>query len=904
MKNKTLYLVDGSSVFYRAYFAFIRNPLINSKGENISATFGYVNSILKIIKDENPDYLAIVFDTKEPTFRHKKYSEYKSTRAKMPEDLVEQLPRIRQTTEVLNIPYYEMAGFEADDIIGTMAVAGAEKGMDVYCVTGDKDYFQLVNDKISIYYPKSGGATPIKMGREEVKEKFGVYPEMVIDKLALMGDSSDNVPGVPGVGPKTADSLLAQFGTLEKVLSGLEDIKAKGVRKKISDNKDKAILSKELVTIELNVPIEYDFNDIKRRTIDYDATKTLFMELELTRLLKMIITDTDISKEPIPEKKETKAFYHQVSTLSDLKKLVKDFSKAKQIAVDTETTSLNTFEAELVGVSLADRDNTAYYIPLNHEETEKNLPFDEALTELRKILENKEIEKIGQNIKYDLKVLKKYNLNIDPISFDTMVAAYVVNPSSRRFSLDFLALKHFDYQMQPISDLIGSGKNQKSFATVPVDKAVYYAAEDADLTYRLRKVFDKQLKEIKSEKLFYDIEMPLVEVLADMEDTGVKVDIKYLDKLSKSMEKQLEKLISEIYEIAGGEFNINSTKQLSHILFEKLNLPTKGKTAKKTGYATDVKVLEELAEIHELPKFILEYRQLTKLKNTYIDAIPKLVNRKTQRVHTSFNQTIAATGRLSSADPNLQNIPIRTDEGRKIRKAFIPKDDKHILLVADYSQIELRILAHYAKDPVLIKAFNEKEDIHNRTAAEVFGVQLDEVTGSMRRVAKTANFAIIYGVSAYGLTQQTDLTLHEARDFINKYFERYPGIRDYMDSMKQFARDNGYVETMFNRRRYIPEINDRNNNIRQFAERIAINTPIQGTAADMIKLAMIEIHDKISKLKSKMILQVHDELIFDVHLSEKDKMEKIVRDGMEKVVALKVPIIADIGFGQNWLDAK
>ncbi|MEA1981680.1 MAG: DNA polymerase I, partial [candidate division Zixibacteria bacterium] len=476
--------------------------------------------------------------------------------------------------------------------------------------------------------------------------------------------------------------------------------------------------------------------------------------------------------------------------------------------------------------------------------------------------------------------------------------------SSRRYSLDFLALKYFDYQMQPITDLIGTGKKQKSFATVSVDKAVYYAAEDADITFRLRKVFDKQLKEIKSENLFYDIEMPLVEVLADMEETGVKVDVKYLDKLSKSMEKQLEKLISEIYEIAGGEFNINSTKQLSHILFEKLNLPTKGKTAKKTGYATDVKVLEELAEIHELPQFILEYRQLTKLKNTYIDAIPKLVNKKTRRVHTSFNQTIAATGRLSSTDPNLQNIPIRTDEGRKIRKAFIPKDDQHILLVADYSQIELRILAHYAKDSVLIKAFNEKEDIHNRTAAEVFGIQLDEVTDSMRRAAKTANFAIIYGVSAYGLTQQTDLTLHEARDFINKYFERYPGIRDYMDSMKQFARDNGYVETMFNRRRYIPEINDRNNNIRQFAERIAINTPIQGTAADMIKLAMIEIHNKISKLKSKMIIQVHDELIFDVHLSEQKQMEKIVREGMEKVVALKVPIVADIGFGQNWLDAK
>ncbi len=905
--NKRIFLIDGSAVFYRAYFAFIRNPLINSKGENTSATYGLINSLAKIIRDESPDYLAIAFDTKAPTFRHKMYDEYKSTRAKMPEDLVEQLPRIHQAVEVLNIPSFEMEGYEADDIIGTIAKAAEREGFEVWCVTGDKDYFQLVSDNVGVYYPKKPSEAPDKMKREEVKAKFGVYPELVIDKLALMGDASDNVPGVPGVGAKTADKLLEQFGSLESVLENCDKIKAKGVRQKVTDNIEQARLSQELVTIKTDVPIEYDLESLKRRQPEFEPVKKLFVEMEFTRLLKeflpgQISTDA-IDAKPAPPK--TAQLYHTVTTLDELQKLCDAFGKVKEIAVDTETTSISALEAELVGVSLADRAHTAYYVPLGHSgEGEENLPFDDALKIIGKLLANKNVQKIGQNIKYDLEIFHRYGLDIEPISFDTMLASYVLNPSGRRHSLDALAMEHFDYQMQPISDLIGSGKSQKTFDIVPVKTATFYAAEDADLTFQLRGKQAPPLAELELENLYYNIELPLIKVLADMEEAGIKVDHKFLAKLSGKMEKSLQKIMAEIYKIAGGEFNINSTQQLSHILFEKLGLPTKGKTKKKTGYSTDVRVLEELASLHDLPKMILEYRQLTKLKSTYIDAIPRLMNPETGRVHTSFNQTIAATGRLSSTDPNLQNIPIRTEEGRQIRKAFVPRDSNHVLLAADYSQIELRILAHYSDDKGLVSAFKNAEDIHSRTAAEVFGVDLKDVTRQQRGVAKTTNFAVIYGVSAFGLSQQTGMKVDEARQFIETYFARYPGIKTYMDETVEFARENGYVTTMFNRRRYLPEINEKNRNVREFAERTAVNTPIQGTAADIIKKAMIDIHNKMKKMRSKMVLQVHDELVFDVHKEELEDMQELVRIGMEKAVKLKVPVVADMAAGANWLEAK
>ncbi len=903
--QKTVFLVDGSAVFYRAYFAFIRNPLINSKGENTSATFGFANSLLKIINDEKPDYIAVAFDTKQPTFRHEMYEEYKSTRAKMPDDLVEQLPRIRQAVEALNIAYYEMEGFEADDIIGTMAREAEREGHRVWCVTGDKDFFQLVNENVGIYNPKGSSGDPDRYGPEEVKAKFGVYPDRVIDKLALMGDSSDNVPGVPGIGPKTADALLAQFGSLEEVLDNSDKIKARGVREKISNNKDKALLSRELVIIKTDVPIGFDIEQIRRKEINYELTKTLFLDLEFNRLLKQLLPEDQATAVPEKSPVSSEVEYVKISTLDELKSLVKQLSSCKEIAVDTETTSLNALEAKLVGVSLTDQARKGYYIPVGHTlDKEANLPFESAVEELKKLLENPKVQKAGQNIKYDLHVLRSCGIDITPIGFDTMLASYVLDPSGRDNSLNYLAMKHFDYQMQPISDLIGSGKNQKTFDTVPVEKATFYAVEDADYTFRLRGKLAPLIDEHDMNNLYYNVELPLIKVLADMERAGIRVDTDFLADLSGEMEKKIDGLKGQIYEVAGTEFNINSTQQLSHILFEKLNLPTKGKTAKKTGFSTDVKVLEELAEMHTFPKLILDYRQLTKLTNTYVDAIPRLVNPRTGRVHTSFNQTIAATGRLSSTDPNLQNIPVRTEEGRQIRKAFIPADSDHVLLVADYSQIELRILAHYSDDKGLIKAFRNKEDIHARTAAEVYGVDIKKVTPEMRRAAKTANFAVIYGVSAFGLSQQTELNLGESKEFIDTYFERYPGIQEYMEKMKKTAREQGYVTTLYNRRRYLPEITSKNFNVRQFAERIAINTPIQGTAADMIKMAMIKIHKNMASLKSRMVLQVHDELVFDVHRSELDDLRQLVKDGMEKAVKLKVPVVVDLGAGENWLDAK
>ncbi len=904
--RKRVFLLDGPAMYYRAFFAFIRNPLINSKGENTSAAFGFISALLKILKDENPDYIAVAFDTDKPTFRHKLYDEYKSTRAKMPEELVESLPRIDEAVTAFRIPSFRIDGVEADDIIGTIAKRCAAAGHDVYCVTADKDYFQLVDDRIRIYNPTKPNVDVEILDRDGVIGKFGVAPEQVIDKLALMGDSSDNVPGVPGIGQKTAEKLLAEFGSLEAILDNADSISAKGVRTKISENVDKAKLSQELVTIDINVELDIDVEDLKRQEIDYDAAKKLFFELEFRRLIRELDPDADETDDQAKatESAATDQAYHLVPNLKDLKALVAKLRQSDWVAVDTETTGLDFMTADLVGVSLCNRDGTAYYVPLAHDEADKNIDPKKALAELAKLLTDPSVPKIGQNIKYDLHVLRRAGCDIIPIGFDTMLASYVLDPSSRQHALDIQVLKHFDYKMQPITDLIGSGKKQLSFAAVPVDQATYYAAEDADFTFRLKSVHEPRLKEREVETLFTDIELPLVPVLADMEAAGVRLDREFLDDLSAEMATKIGDLERQIYDIAGGEFNINSTQQLSHILFEKLGLPTKGKTAKKTGYSTDQSVLEELAHIHEFPQLILDYRQLTKLKSTYVDALPTMLNAETGRVHSSFNQTIAATGRLSSADPNLQNIPIRTEEGRQIRKAFIPRSDDYVLLAADYSQIELRILAHYAEDPALIEAFTNNEDIHRRTASEVFEVDLDDVTDDQRRSAKTANFAIIYGVSAFGLAQQSTLSQDEAKQFIEKYFERYPGINAYMERTKEFAREHGYVTTMFNRRRYLPEIKAKNYNIRQFAERTAINTPIQGTAADIIKLAMLDIHKRMDGMQSQMILQVHDELVFDVHESEVEKVTKIVKAGMEGAAKLQVPLVAEIGTGPNWLEAK
>jgi len=910
VNGKSLYLVDGSAIFYRAYFAFIRNPLFNSKGENTSASYGFINSLMKIIREENPDYMAVVFDTKAPTFRHKMYDQYKATREKMPDELVVQIPRIHQAADALNLTCLEMEGYEADDIIGTLAVEGEKQGMNVWLVTGDKDFFQLVNDKVKIYNPQRGGKEAEKLDSKGVKEKFGVSPENVIDMLALMGDSSDNVPGVPGIGPKTAKTLIEQFGSLDAIIKSVDKIKSKSVKTKISENLDKAELSRKLVTIEKQVPIEFSLEKMKRGDVDFDKAKKLFLELEFAKLLEDLAKQTgklDLQldhTDQVRRPHEAELQYECIDSLDRLKEILSELSKEKEVAVDTETTSLDSMKAELVGISLCAHAGKAYYIPIKHSESDRNIDLDKSLSLLNKFFLNNKVQKFGQNIKYDLAVLRRAGIEINPVGFDTMLASYVVNPSGRGHGLNNLAFEHFNYRMQPISELIGTGKKQISFALVDVDKAVFYAAEDADYTYRLRGVLAKKLEDYNLHNLYYNIELPLINVLLDMEMAGVRVDTEYLSGMSKEMDVQLDKLTRDIYTEAGEEFNINSPRQLAVILFEKLKLPTKGKTAKKTGYSTDVKVLEGLTEFHDLPQLVLDYRQLTKLKNTYIDAIPTLVNEETGRVHTSFNQTVAATGRLSSTDPNLQNIPIRTEIGRQIRKAFIPKNSNYRILKADYSQIELRILAHFSEDKGLIKAFRNNEDIHSRTAADVYGVDLKDITQDMRRAAKTANFAVIYGVTAYGLSQQTELDLGQSKDFIDTYFERYPGIRKYMDETIELAKKDGFVKTLFNRIRYLPEINAKNFQVRQFAERTAINTPIQGTAADMIKVAMIDIHKKMSGMKSKMILQVHDELVFDVHKDEMGQLKEIVKVGMEKAVKLKVPILVDMGVGKNWLETK
>ncbi len=910
MKDKSLFLVDGSAIFYRAYFAFIRNPLINSKGENTSASYGFINSLLKIIRDENPDYMAVAFDTKAPTFRHQMYDQYKSTRAKMPDELVVQLPRIREATAALNLPSLEMEGYEADDIIGTLAKEAERRGMDVWIVSGDKDLFQLVTEKVKIYNPQKGSLPPEKLDREGVTAKFGVPPDKVIDVLSLMGDSSDNVPGIPGIGPKTAIALIQEFGSVDNVLKSAEKIKAKGTRAKILDNIDKAELSKKLVILDTAVPIEFSLDHFKRGEIDFEKAKRLFTELEFTSLLKQLANES--SKSPLTPDSQAESLkvksgaakYVCIDTVEKLEELITALSARKEVAIDTETTSLEPLKAELVGLSFCAEAGKACYVPVGHKQKSRNVPFDLARRLLSFLFLNENVQKFGQNIKFDLEVLRRAGFDINPISFDTMLASYVINPSSRQHGLNQLAFEHFNYHMQPITDLIGSGKKQITFDEVDVDKATFYSAEDADFTYRLRGVLAPKIDELKLNNLYYNIELPLIRVLAGIEEAGVKIDTEFLAEMSRDMEKQLDRLIVDIYAEAGQEFNINSTQQLSKILFEKLKLPTRGKTAKKTNFATDVKVLEELAAMHRLPRLILDYRQVMKLKGTYVDAIPALVNSETGRVHTSFNQTIAATGRLSSTDPNLQNIPIRSEAGKEIRKAFVPRDRDYLLMSADYSQIELRILAHFSEDKKLIESFEKGEDIHARTAAEVYGVDINKVTPGMRRAAKTANFAVIYGVSAYGLSQQTELDVVQSKEFIETYFARYPGVRRYLDNIIADARKNGYVTTLFNRIRYLPEINAKNFQVRQFAERTAINTPIQGTAADMIKVAMIRIYDQLAGMKSKMILQVHDELVFDTHRSETKKVRDIVKEGMENAVRLLVPVVVDIGVGPNWLEAK
>jgi DNA polymerase-1 len=899
-----LYLIDGTALAYRAHFAFIRAPLRNSKGENTSAIFGVANSLLKLRREEKPDYWAFVFDRPEPTFRHEKHEEYKATRAPTPDDLVAQLQRVKEIAAALGCPLVEMAGYEADDLIGTLAQKAVADGYDVVVVSGDKDLMQLVDEHVKIYNPRKGGAEIEWLDPKGVEDKFGVPPEKVRDVLALMGDTSDNVPGIPGIGPKTAVELISQFGDLESVLSAASKVARQSLQEKLVKYADQARFSMDLVTLKTDCPVEWQPERFQAVSFDEKAAARLFAELEFKSLIKWL--GPDLASIEVEDRKTASAAgtYHQVRSIDELKTLVDQMCHAEWLAVDTETTSLNAFEADLVGISLSFAEAEAFYIPVGHTDKTANLPLAEVLDLLRPLLVAERPRLIAQNVKYDAEVFARYGIELCGVGFDPMLASYCLNPETRSHGLDTLARAHCGHVMQPIDELIGTGKKQVSFATVPVDKATYYSAEDADYTFRLFHILSPQLAPAGVERLFTEIELPLAPVLGRMETAGIRIAPAYLKDLSRQMQGQIDRLIGAIYEAAGEEFNVNSPGQLGRILFDKLKLASSRKTAKTAQRATDVGVLEKLATEHELPRLMLEYRQLAKLKSTYADALVELVNPQTGRVHTSFNQTVAATGRLSSTDPNLQNIPIRTEEGRKIRKAFIPRDDDYQLVVADYSQIELRLMAHFSQDPALLAAFRDAADVHARTAAEIFGIPEERVSLEQRRLAKTANFGIIYGVSAYGLSQQSEMSVGEAKVFIDTYFRRYPGVRRFIDATIAQARKDGMVRTLFGRRRFLPDMSSANRQRREFAERTAVNTPMQGTAADIIKKAMIEIDHLLRGKKSVMALQVHDELVFDAHRSEIDWLVGMAKDAMERVVSLDVPLVVDLGTGPNWLDAK
>jgi len=895
--NNRLFLIDGMAVAYRMYFAFARNPLINSRGENISAVYGFTTMLLNLLDNEKPDYFAVIFDTPEPTFRHEMYEQYKAQRAEMPDDMVEQLPRLRQMLDILRIPQLEQPGFEADDIIGTLVKKAKEKGIKTVIVTGDKDMMQLVNSDTVMLLPGRGGADPQWLDETGVETKIGLPPCRIIDYLALMGDSSDNIPGVPGVGPKTALKLLLEYGSLENVLKNIENISDKRARTALNGNEESAILSQKLATIHQDVPIAIEPSDLIVGQVDNKQAFDFFQQMEFRSLADRFA----------PEKPAQKRDYRLLQTPEELDTLVETLKNAGRFAFDTETTHQDPMRAELVGISFSTEAGLAWYIPVQgaHELTSELHPLDLDLviSKLKPLLEDDTIGKAAHNAKYDIIVLSHYHVHVRGLLFDTMVASYLLNPSARQHNLDALALAQFNIKKIPTSALIGKGTKQITMAEAPIDRVAEYACEDADVTWQLWQQFEPQIQDLNLKPLLDDVEMPLIEVLIYIEKNGVAIDELFLARMSKELESDLAKIENDIYQLAGKKFNINSPKQLGVILFEELQLPVVRKT--KTGFSTDVSVLEELASRHQLPQKILDFRQLAKLKSTYVDALPRLINPRTGRLHTSYNQTVAATGRLSSSDPNLQNIPIRTEVGRQIRAAFIPTDENHLILDADYSQIELRIMAHLSTDETLINAFLNDEDIHTSTAARVFSIEVDKVTADQRRKAKEVNFGIMYGMGAFGLSQRLGISSDEATQFIEAYFTNYPGVQKFMVDIVRQAREKGFVTTLLNRRRYIPEINSDNRRVRDFAERTAINTPIQGSAADLIKVAMIHIHKRMQKerLRSKMIIQVHDELVFDVEISELEAMKKIVREEMETAIDLKVPIKVDMGSGANWLQA-
>ncbi|MDH5412652.1 MAG: DNA polymerase I [Flavobacteriaceae bacterium] len=943
MQKKRLFLLDAYALIFRGYYAFIKNPRINSKGMDTSAIMGFMNSLLDVIKREKPDHLAVCFDKGGSVDRNAMFPEYKANRDETPEAIKIAVPYIEEILKAMHIPIMVKEGYEADDVIGTLAKQAEKQGYETFMVTPDKDFAQLVSENIFMYKPSRMGNGIEIWGIPEVQKNFEIErPEQVIDFLAMKGDSVDNIPGLPGVGDKTAKTFLKEYGSIENLLANTDKLKGK-MKEKVEENAEQGLLSKKLATIMLDVPVDFHEKDFELNTPDIAKVKEIFNELEFRRLTENLLKTFDqekgvnteekskenITPQNIPGDnvqfdlfsqpgsgkmvkeevvingfktiKNTPHFYQFINTKVSRKLLIELLIKQSSVCFDTETTSIKSLEAELVGIAFSWEKGKGYYviIPEDQEEAQG------IVEEFKPFFENEHIEKIGQNIKYDIKVLSNYDMKVKGKLFDTMIAHYLINPDMRH-NMDVLAEAYLNYQPVSITELIGKkGKNQLSMRSIDTLNQTEYAVEDADITLQLKEYFEKELETANLIKLFNDVELPLVNVLASMEIEGINLNEEFLSSLSKDLAKDIDRLEKAVFELAGEEFNLSSPKQLGPILFDKLKLIDKPKKTKTGQYSTAEDVLSYLAKDHQIIRDILEWRQYKKLQSTYVEALPNEVNPKTGRIHTVYSQTVASTGRLSSNNPNLQNIPIRTERGREVRKAFIPRNDDYVLLSADYSQIELRIIAALSDEENMIKAFLNHEDIHASTAAKVFGIPLNEVTREQRGNAKTVNFGIIYGVSAFGLSNQTTLSRSEAKDLIDTYYKTYPKLRTYIDNQIHFARENGYVETVLNRRRYLKDINSRNAVVRGAAERNAVNAPIQGSAADIIKLAMINIYKRFVKenFKSKMLLQVHDELVFDAYKAELDIIKPIIKYEMENAYKLKVPLDVEVGIGENWLEA-
>ncbi|WP_027393422.1 DNA polymerase I [Aquimarina latercula] len=939
MSQKRLFLLDAFALIFRGYYALIKNPRINSKGQDTSAIMGFVNSLFDVIKREKPDHLAVAFDKQGSKDRLEIFPEYKANRDETPEAIKIAVPIIQEILKAMHIPIIERAGVEADDLIGTIAKQAEKEGYQTYMVTPDKDYAQLVSENIFMYRPARMGNGIEIWGIPEVQKRFEVeHPEQVIDYLGMMGDAVDNIPGLPGVGDKTAKKFIAAYGSMEGLFENIDQLKGK-MKEKVEANQELGLLSKKLATIILDCDVTFDAKDYEISEPDAKKVQEIFEELEFRRLTDQFTKiffpsesstptkttssnkqseqagagqfslfggnqDTNTATDSFSSRKtiaNTEHFYQSVAPGMAMKLFIQNLLKQKNVCFDTETTGLDPLTAELVGISFSWEAGKGFYIPFPENQNEAQ----ELIEQLRPFFEDENITKIGQNLKYDIKVLAKYNLDVKGKLFDTMLAHYLINPDMRH-NMDVLSETYLNYTPVSITELIGKkGKNQLSFRQVPQEKQTEYAVEDADITFQLKEHFTPELNEANILSLFEDIEVPLLRVLAAMEIEGINLDNEFLQSLSEELNNDIKTLETDIYKEAGEEFNIASPKQLGIILFEKMKLVDKPKKTKTGQYSTAEDVLSYLAKDHKIIQNILDYRGLSKLKSTYVDALPNQINESTGRVHTDYMQTVAATGRLSSNNPNLQNIPIRTERGRQVRKAFIPRDAEHILLAADYSQIELRIIAALSEEETMINAFKSGEDIHASTAAKVFNVPIEEVTREQRSNAKTVNFGIIYGVSAFGLSNQTDLSRSEAKELIDTYYKTYPKLRNYMSEQVDFARENGYVQTVLGRRRYLKDINSANAVVRGAAERNAVNAPIQGSAADIIKIAMINIHQKLKEdnYKTKMLLQVHDELVFDVYKPELAKIQSLIKSEMENAYTLAVPLDVDMGLGENWLEA-